>query len=84
MVLCELPVLLLVPDPSRGEDARPPTCNSDVQLPQWPRFAASPTTQRCGCFRFERMSVEKEGHGPTRYPESDLSIATAGLGALPV
>lgn len=28
------------------------------------------------------MSVEKEGHGPTRYPESDLSIATAGLGAL--
>lgn len=28
------------------------------------------------------MSVEKEGYGPTRYPESDLSIATAGLGAL--
>jgi hypothetical protein len=30
------------------------------------------------------MSVEKEGHGLTRYPESNLSIATAGLGALPV
>ena len=26
MVLCELSVLLLVPDSSRGENARPPTC----------------------------------------------------------
>jgi hypothetical protein len=68
MVLCELSVLLLVPDPSRGEDARPPTCNSDVRLPQWPRFAASPTTQRCGCFRSERMSVEKERSRPDSVP----------------
>jgi hypothetical protein len=84
MVLCELSVLSLAPDPSRGEDTRPPTCTPTPSFHSGPGLQRPPPLNDVGASASKGCLSKRKGHGPTRYPESDLSIATAGLGALPV
>ena len=77
MVLHNELSVLLVPQIRLGRKRSPPTCRP-TPASTVVRRAVTSTSPRCGCFRFVKNSVEKEGYGLTRYPVSDLSIVTEG------